>query len=245
MTHRIDIVIPVYNEKENFQTVLSHIRTYVRSDWRLLLVYDFPEDTTLDIATPAAREDPRIRLIRNDSRGALNAIKTGFAAADADAVLLLMVDDPASIVSRIDALTDAFYGRGAAVAVASRYMPGGSHSGGPLLKGFLSRMAGLSLHYVIGLPTHDATYATRMYRRTFLHATTIEAQKGFELTLGLTLKAYFAGLTIVEIPVDWEERVLGESRFPLLKWLPAYLKWYVWGIKMRYNPFERKKSVNA
>lgn len=231
---RVDIVIPVYNEKENFQTTFGLIRDRVRSDWRVLLVYDFPEDTTLLIAEPISREDSRLHLIRNPHRGALNAIKAGFAAAEADAVLLLMVDDPQSIIERIDALVEKFYAEQATIGVASRYMRGGSHTGGPWLKGFLSRMAGLSLHYVIGLPTHDATYATRLYRKSFLRSVTIEAEKGFEMTLELTLKAYFTGGKIIEIPVDWHERILGESRFPLMKWLPAYLKWYLWGIKMRY-----------
>lgn len=207
------------------------------------MVYDFPEDTTLQVAEPLARTEPRLRLVKNDSRGALNAIKTGFRTAESDAVLLLMVDDPPSIIEKIDTLVEKFYSENATIAVASRYMRGGEHIGGPWLKGFLSRMAGLSLHYVIGLPTCDATYATRLYRKSFLHSVTMEAEKGFEMTLELTLKAYFRGETIVEIPVSWHERIVGESKFPITKWLPAYLKWYFWGIRMRYFTFA-KKSVN-
>lgn len=245
MAHRVDIVIPVYNERENFQTTIGLIRNTLKSDWHALVVYDFPEDTTLQIAEPLSREDSRIRLVRNTLPGALNAIKTGFKSAEADAVLLLMVDDPPSIIERIDTLVEKFYVEKATIGVASRYMRGGKHIGGPWLKGFLSRMAGLSLYYVISLPTHDATYATRLYRKSFLSAVTIEAEKGFEMTLELTLKAYFQGMKIIEIPVSWHERIAGESRFPLIKWIPAYLKWYFWGIGMRYFTFSRKKISNV
>lgn len=245
VAHRIDIVIPVYNEKENFQTTVDLIGKRVKSDWRILMVYDFAEDSTVQIAKPLSQLEPRLRLVQNSSRGALNAIKTGFKVAEADAVLLLMVDDPPAIIEQIDPLVEKFYSENASIGVASRYMRGGEHVGGPWLKGFLSRMAGLSLYYVIGLPTHDATYATRLYRKSFLNSVTIEAEKGFEMTLELTLKAYFRNEKIVEIPVSWHERLVGESKFPLIKWLPAYLKWYFWGIKMRYMPLARKKSLKT
>ena len=34
------------------------------------------------------------------------------------------------------------------------------------------------------------------------------------------------GWTVAEVPVTWIERQSGESRFRVLKWLPAYLRWY-------------------
>ncbi len=241
-TRRVDIIIPVYNEKENFVTTYGLIREHVHSDWRLLLVYDFPEDTTLEAAAPLVAQDERLLLVHNHARGALNAIKTGFTEAQAEAVLVLMVDDPVEIIGRIDALVELFYAEGATIGVASRYMRGGGHHGGPILKGILSRLAGVSLHYVIGLPTHDATYATRVYKKSFLESTRIESTMGFELSLELTLKAYFTGGKIVELPVVWHERTIGTSRFNLRKWLPAYLSWYLWGIAMRYIPFAVKNS---
>ncbi len=237
VTHRVDIVIPVYNEKENFQTAYAAIKECVKSDWRILMVYDLPEDTTLEAAQGIARTDPRIVLVRNRERGVLAAIKTGFAQAEADAVLVMMVDDPREVVKKIDDMVHLFFAESATIVVASRYMRGGRHTGGPLIKGLLSRIAGVSLHYFIGLPTHDATYATRLYRKSFLDATFIESTAGFVLTIELTLKAYFAGQRIIEIPVHWHERLVGESRFNLEKWLPLYLRWYIWALRKRYIPF--------
>ena len=235
--YRVDIVVPVYNEPENFASLVEHVKAYLSSDWRIIMVYDTPNDTTLSIAHSLATNDSRFHLVRSMSRGVLPAVVTGFSHATADAVLVLMVDDPPQIIKKIDALLGRFYGSNAAIGVASRYMHGGSHRGGPLIKGLLSRLAGVSLYYVIGLPTHDATYATRLYRKSFLDRTTIETKEGFVFTLELTLKAYFGNEKIIELPVHWEERVVGESHFKLAKWLPMYLHWYVWGIKKRYFPF--------
>ncbi len=54
------------------------------------------------------------------------------------------------------------------VVNGSRYMRGGRQIGGPPLKTLLSRTAGLSLHALSGIPTHDATNNFKMYRGSFL-----------------------------------------------------------------------------
>jgi hypothetical protein len=37
-------------------------------------------------------------------------------------------------------------------------------------------------------------------------------------------------MKISEIPAQWEERSEGQSRFKVLKWLPQYIKWYIYGL---------------
>lgn len=239
MSSKVDIVVPVYNDPDNFSTLYATLIEKVRSDWRLLLVYDMPEDTTLKTAQPIAEKDTRVLLMRNTGRGVLSAIKTGFAGAEAPAALLLMVDDPPEVIGKIDAMVECMNEIGAAVVAASRYMKGGSHTGGNPLKGFLSRMAGLSLHYGIGLPIHDATYATKLFRTSFLRTHPIESTRGFTYAIELTLKAYIAGERLAEIPVAWRERTSGESRFAFFGWLGSYLYWYFWGIF--HVPFRSRK----
>lgn len=240
MDYRVDIVVPVYNEAENFAKFYDFLKNNVKSDWRILAVYDFPEDATLKTALPISQNDKRVRLILNPERGALNAVKTGFRNAECDAVMEAMVDDPPGVLSAIDGMVEMFYGQKATIVAASRYMRGGSHQGGPLLKGMLSRLAGISLHWLIRLPAHDATYNTRLYRRSFLNGINIESKKGFEIALELTIKAHLAGEKITEVPVAWEERAIGTSKFKILKWLSSYLYWYWYGIKNYWSSFAKK-----
>lgn len=112
-------------------------------------------------------------------------------------------------------------------------MPGGGIKGGPLLKKTLSRVAGVSLHYMRGVPTHDATNAFKIYDAKMLHAMRIESQLGFELNLELTVKAFLEGRRIAELPSVWTDRTAGESRFRLWKWLPHYLRWYFYAFRPR------------
>ena len=78
---------------------------------------------------------------------------------------------------------------GADLVAASRYMRGGRQIGGPRLKSLLSRLAGLSLHSIGGLPIHDPTNNFKLYRRSFLAAIPIESRAGFEVALELSVKA--------------------------------------------------------
>ena len=206
-------------------------RTHTRP-LEVLVVHDFDEDTTVPVVRRLQAELPELRLHRNDlGRGALNALKSGLGAAAAPFVLVTMgdaSDDPGDI----DAMYALAHG-GADVVAGSRYMKGGHQVGGPLLKRTMSRVAGLSLHWLGGLPIHDATSNYRLYSKRLLQRVTIESTGGFELGLELTVKAYALGMRVAEVPTTWRDRTVGQSRFRLLKWLPRYLRWYWVGMAAR------------
>jgi hypothetical protein len=66
-------------------------------------------------------------------------------------VILVMMadrsDDPGTVTPMAELVRE-----GADVVAGSRYVRGGRQEGGPLLKRTLSRLAGMSLHYLAGLP---------------------------------------------------------------------------------------------
>ncbi|HET7702248.1 MAG TPA: glycosyltransferase, partial [Candidatus Limnocylindrales bacterium] len=184
------------------------------------------------------------RGLRNDlGRGVLNAMKAGIAGTSAPYVLISMADgsDEPHVVDPMVALARD----GADVVSASRYMKGGHQVGGPLVKRILSRVAGLSLHHVAGVPTHDPTNNFKLYRRSFLEATPIESTAGFELALELTVKATLAGRRVAEVPTTWRDRTAGQSNFKLRKWLPHYLHWYVAAIRGRLRPRPEDRQHRA
>jgi len=119
------------------------------------------------------------------------------------------------------------------VVVGSRYMKGGRIVNGPVLQQGLSRMAGVSLCWLRGIPTHDATNAFKIYDAAMLKQISIESQHGFELNLEITVKAFLAGYRIAEIPSVWQDRTQGKSRFKLWSWLPHYLRWYFYAFRPR------------
>jgi glycosyltransferase involved in cell wall biosynthesis len=229
------VVVPVYNEGENAVPTLRGLVEKTRTrPLEVLVVHDFDEDTTVPVVKRLQSELPELHLHRNDlGRGVINALKSGLAAARAPYVLVTMgdgSDDPGDM--------DAMYALakgGADVVAGSRYMKGGHQVGGPLLKRTMSRVAGLSLHWLGGLPIHDATSNYRLYSKRLLEKVTIESTGGFELGLELTVKAYVLGMRVAEVPTTWSDRTAGESRFKLWKWLPRYLHWYWRGMAGRFS----------
>ena len=228
----LSIVLPVYNEGEAVEPVLRGLAAGVSTSHELVVVYDFDGDTTVPVVTRLAAEIPNLRGLRNDlGRGVLNAMKAGIAGTSGPYVLISMADgsDEPHIVDAMVALARD----GADVVSASRYMKGGGQVGGPLIKRLLSRAAGLSLHHLAGVPTHDPTNNFKLYRRSFLEATPIESSAGFELALELTVKATIAGRRIAELPTTWRDRTAGQSNFKLRQWLPHYLRWYFAAVRAR------------
>jgi glycosyltransferase involved in cell wall biosynthesis len=234
-TPALSIVIPVYNEGENVVPTLRGVVERTRSrPLEVLIVHDFDEDTTVPVVKRLQAEMPELRLHRNTlGRGVLNAMKSGLRAARAQYVLVTMGDgsDDPDDIDRMYELARA----GADVVAGSRYMRGGRQLGGPLLKRSMSRAAGLSLHWLGGIPVHDATSNYRMYSKRLLNQVTIESTGGFELGIELTVKAYLLGMKVAEVPTTWRDRTAGTSRFQLWRWLPRYLKWYRAGIAGRFR----------
>ncbi len=228
---QLSVVIPVYNEGGVIEKTLLDLESSLKISHEVLVVFDMDEDTTVPPVKNLQKKFPDIKLVKNTyGRGALNALKTGLKKAKSQAVCVMMADltdDPNVINNMYNKFQHGFD-----VVAASRYMKGGHQIGGPKFKQFLSRSAGLSLHYFAGIPTHDATNSFKIYSKKFLDKVTIESDGGFELGIELTVKAYFGGYKIAEVPTTWKY-LSKESRFYLKKWLPKYLKWYFWAIRKR------------
>ena len=228
---QLSVVCPVYNEGANIGPLLDRLAKEIALPMELLVVYDKDDDDTLPALALLKPPFP-VRTIKNHfGRGALNAIKSGFAEARCEATLVIMADlsDDLRIVPRMLELIHEGYD----IVCGSRYMKGGRQIGGPLLKGLMSRTAGLTLHWFAGLPTRDVTNSFKMYRTAFLKTLVFESTGGFEIGMEAVVKAYVSGGRIAELPSTWTDRVAGESRFRLWKWLPNYLRWYFYAFRGR------------
>jgi glycosyltransferase involved in cell wall biosynthesis len=222
---RVSVVIPAYNEGDHILPVLDRIFEAVHLPCEVLVVVDAPEDTTVPVVDEYSLKEPRLRcLVNTYGRGPANAIRFGIDSAAAPVAVVTMADgcdDPRQI-DDLARLVD----RGVAVAVASRYMPGGQQVGGPGLKGFMSKTAGRSLRVLAHIGTRDATNSFKAYSTEFVRSVGIDSRDGFELGIELTAKARRMRLPVAEIPTIWLDRQAGVSNFRVAKWIPGYLRWY-------------------
>ena len=226
MSASLDIIIPVYNEGGNIMRTLVALKQSVATPFRLLICYDFDADDTLTTIKRHPDECSSLDMVfvRNRARGAHHAIMSGFEASNAPLVLIYPADDEynAGIIGCMVEKAQC----GADIVCASRFMAGGEMKGCPWLKALLGRSANFTLYHLARLPTHDSSNGFRLFSRRVIEQVPIESDTGFCYSIELLVKAHRLGWRIAEVPVTWIERQSGESRFRVLKWLPAYLRWY-------------------
>lgn len=230
----LTVVVPVFNEAANFPQLWDAMSSHIRSEFVAIVVYDFEEDNTIPLVQHLIDAgERRLRLIKNEyGDGVVGALRTGFKTVEHGPVLVIMAD-LSDDLRDVDDMVE-LYREGYDVVVGSRYMRGGGIVGGPWFKKMLSRLAGTSLRYLRGVPTHDATNAFKMYDVAMLNSLRIESKEGFELNLEITVKAFLQGRRIAEIPSVWIDRTAGTSRFRLWKWLPSYLRWYLYAFRPKH-----------
>lgn len=235
----LDIVIPVYNEDKGILRLFEEIEREIKTPKHVMVVYDFDGDTTVPVVKEHQQDYSfRIDLVLNMlGRGALNAIKMGMQTATEEMVLVMMADssDRLNVVDKMCSLVTEGYD----LVCGSRYMKDGKQYGGPVLKSLFSRLAGISLHILTRIPTHDCSNSFKLYRNSMLRAIEIESTGGFEIGLEILVKAYTRGYKIAEVPSEWFDREEGTSHFHMWRWMPKYLHWYFYCIK---NTWFRKEQ---
>ena len=228
----LDIVLPVYNEKENIIEVLTALRDSVRTSFKVLVCYDRDDDNTLPALREAGDIGVDVLLVKNRGTGVHGAVITGFEVSSAPAVLMFPADEPYN-AGIIDAMYRNFEA-GNDVVVASRFMRSGHMEGGPLLKSLIVRIASFVLRYLVGVPASDASYGLRIFSRRILDTIQIESTEGFTYAIELLVKCHRLGWGIAEVPAVWHRRERGASHFRLRKWLPHYARWFFYAFATVY-----------
>jgi len=231
-TAALDIIIPVYNEGENIIAVLNSLATHVKTPCRILICYDHDADTTLTVLKDFKTKQFCIEFVKNKKTGAHGAVTSGFEHSTAPAVLVFPADDTYNAP-----ILDRMYEKllsGCEIVAASRFMRGGRMEGCPWLKSILVRVASFTLNRIALIPIQDASNGFRMFSRRVLESIIIESNQGFTYSLELLVKCHRLRWKVGEVPASWFERSKGRSRFLVIKWLPAYLRWYFYGFLTTY-----------
>jgi dolichol-phosphate mannosyltransferase len=224
---RLSVVIPARGEGTRICSVLDQVLDATRLSCEILVVVDHPDDCTAAVVHAYAATQPVVRCVVNSyGHGPARAIRYGMDAARAR-VLVVMMADGSDDTTQVDELA-GLVERGAAVAAASRYMPGGQQVGAHAVKQLLARVAGLSLRLLARTGTCDPTNSFKAYSAEFVRTAGVQSRRGFTVSIELTAKARRMRQPVAEIPTRWTERLDGRSSFRLAAWLPAYLRWYLY-----------------
>src|SRR4051794_28482089 len=102
----VTVIVPAYNAARTLAATLTSVRNQTHSALEILVIDDGSTDATPEIAHCAARDDPRLRLIRQPNRGVAAARNAGLAEAQGAYVAPIDADDlwhPRKIELQLDA----------------------------------------------------------------------------------------------------------------------------------------------
>jgi dolichol-phosphate mannosyltransferase len=232
---RMVMVIPTYNEVDNLAWIVERLRTAVPAS-DVLVVDDGSPDGTGELADRLAAADPQVQVVHREQKAGLGAAYLhGFRVALAggyDVVGEMDADgshQPEQLPTLIVALRDAD------LVLGSRWVPGGSVVNWPLTRKALSRGGNLYTRLLLGLPVRDATGGFRLFRRSTLEAIDLPSVRsvGYCFQADLAWRTLQAGLRVREVPIEFVERVRGESKMSPDVAVESLRRITAWGLRER------------
>lgn len=238
---RVLVIIPTYNERENLPRILGRLFSAVPQA-HSLVVDDSSPDGTGELADKMATDDDRIHVLhRSEKKGLGAAYVAGFhwGLESGYEVMVEMDADGSHAPEQLPRLLAAL--GHADLVLGSRWVPGGHVINWPKSREILSRGGNLYTRFALGIDLHDATGGYRAYRRAVL--ATIElstvASQGYCFQVDLAWRAVRAGFRVVEVPITFAEREIGESKMSGNIVREALLRVTQWGVARRMDQARR------
>jgi len=198
----VSVVIPALNEAENLPYVLPHIPDWVDE---VVLVDGHSSDGTVAVARQLR---PDIRIITQKGHGKGAALRTGFAAASGDLIVMLDADgstNPEEIPAFVGALL-----AGADFVKGSRFLQGGGTADMPFYRKLGNWAFVFAVRLCFGGNYSDVCYGYNAFWSRVVDFLNLDGD-GFEIETMMNIRALRAQLKVAEVPSFEAERIYGTS----------------------------------
>ncbi|MFV0463826.1 MAG: polyprenol monophosphomannose synthase [Nostocoides sp.] len=232
---RVAVLIPTYNERDTLASAIARVRAAVPSA-DILVLDDASPDGTGQVADAIAADYPQVHVLHREHKAGLGAAYLhGFAWAldhGYDAVVEMDADG-SHPAERLPAMLDA--AKGADLVIGSRYVAGGAVENWPVHRKMLSVGGNAYIKLLLGMPVADATAGFRIYRSSALRAIGLQdvASQGYCFQTDLTMRVVRGGLTVVEVPITFTERQIGQSKMTRSVMTESMRRITSWGVAHR------------
>ncbi len=231
------VIIPTYNEAENIKPIVSRVRAAV-PDAHVLVADDNSPDGTGKIADEIAAGDDQVQVLHRKGKEGLGAAYlAGFrwGIEHGYGVLVEMDADGSHQPEELPRLLTAL--KGADLVLGSRWVPGGRVVNWPKHREVLSRGGSTYSRVLLGVPIRDVTGGFRAFRAQTLEGLGLEevASQGYCFQVDLARRAVEAGYHVVEVPITFVERELGDSKMSRDIVVEALWRVTAWGVGSRAN----------
>jgi dolichol-phosphate mannosyltransferase len=238
------VIVPTYNEAENIGRICE--RTLAAAPHaQILVVDDGSPDGTGDLVQGMADVDNRIALLRRPGKAGLGAAYiAGFRYALEHGYRRVIEMDadgshPPERIPTMIGVGDASAGVGC--VIGSRWVTGGSVVNWPLSREIISRAGSMYARVMLSVPVKDVTAGFRMYPIDVLRSLDLDAidSHGYCFQIDMTRRIHAAGYQLLEVPIEFRERELGESKMSRSIVIEAIGRVTAWGVEMRVRRIRR------
>lgn len=211
------VIIPTYNEKENIARIVRKVFSLPK-EFNILIVEDNSPDGTADIVKSLIPEFPG-RLFIEERKGKLGlgtayihgfkwALKNGYPfifEMDAD-----FSHNPDDLIR----LYDAAKNHGGDLVIGSRYIVGVNVVNWPMGRVLMSYGASVYVRFVTRMKIMDTTAGFKCYTRKVLETIDLDKVRftGYAFQIEMKYTAWKLGFKIVEVPIIFTDRTMGESK---------------------------------
>jgi dolichol-phosphate mannosyltransferase len=242
---RILVIIPTYNEAENITPIVSRVRAAV-PDADILVADDNSPDGTGKIADEIAAGDSQVQVLHRKGKEGLGAAYlAGFrwGTERGYGVLVEMDADGSHQPEELPRLLTAL--KGADLVLGSRWVPGGRVVNWPKSREMISRGGSTYSRLLLGLRTRDVTGGYRAFRAETLDGIGLDqvASQGYCFQVDLARRAVEAGYHVVEVPITFVDREIGDSKMSRDILVEALWRVTSWGVTSRTNRVLGRKAL--
>ena len=226
------VIVPTYNERDNLPGLVAAIREQL-DEAEILVVDDASPDGTGELADRLAETAPVHVLHRAGKAGLGSAYVAGFRFAieqGYEAVIQMDADfshHPGYLPAFVEGLHDHH------AVIGSRYMPGGGTENWTWGRRLVSRGGNLYARIILGSPIRDLTGGYNAWRRDALEAVGPDSlsSAGYAFQIELKHRAVRLGLEVMELPIRFEDRRVGQSKMGVGVALEAVFR--VWQFRFK------------
>ncbi|GGV21685.1 dolichol-phosphate mannosyltransferase [Streptomyces filipinensis] len=238
------VIIPTYNEAENIKTIVGRVRKAV-PEAHVLIADDNSPDGTGKLADELAADDDNVHVLHRKGKEGLGAAYlAGFRwGLERDFGVLVEMDaDGSHQPEELPRLLTAL--KGADLVLGSRWVPGGRVVNWPKSREFISRGGSLYSRLALDLPLRDITGGYRAFRRETLEGLGLDevASQGYCFQVDLARRSVKAGYHVVEVPITFVERELGDSKMSKDILVEALWRVTAWGAGDRFAKITGKNK---
>lgn len=219
---KVTIIVPTYNERDNIVELIKQIfavsRKVKNHQINILVVDDNSPDGTAELVRQLQANYQDLHLITGKKEGLGKAYMRGmkYAASKLDAQVVFEIDadfshDPKEIPNFMAKIDEGYD-----LVIGSRYIPGGSiPANWGIHRIIFSVMGNLIVRTALfNFKHHEWTNGYRAIRVTLFNkiAKELEDFKGYTFQVSFLHTAFMAGAKVAEIPIQFKDRVYGESK---------------------------------